>query len=51
MKQLIVLTATVMLGIFLFTLIAGSQDGSIYSALRGVWVREAASRTMVDGRL
>ena len=51
MKQLIVMTSMVMLGVFLFTLIAGPQDGSIYSSVREVWVREAASRTVTDREL
>ena len=51
MKQLIVMTSMVMLGVILFTLIAGPQDGSVYSAVRDVWVQEAASRTATDHEL
>ena len=46
MKQLIVLIATVMLGLFLFGLIAGRDDASIYSSVRKVWVNEIGQRTM-----
>ena len=48
MKQLIVLVASIMLGIFIFGLIAGPQDGSIYSEVKGVWQQEIEARTMSD---
>ena len=48
MKQMIILTATIMLGVFLFGLIAGPDEGSIYSEVRNVWQREISARTMTD---
>ncbi len=48
MKQLIVLIATIMLGLFLFGLIAGHDDASIYSAVRQVWVNEIGQRTVKE---
>ena len=48
MKQMIVLAATIMLGIFLYGLIAGPQEGSIYSEVKGVWQQEIEARTMTD---
>jgi hypothetical protein len=46
MKQFIVLIATLLLGLALFSLIAGSEDGSMYSALKQVWSSELAVRTL-----
>ncbi len=46
MKQLIVLLATVVLGLFLFQLIAGKDEGSIYSSVKKVWLAEIGQRTM-----
>ena len=46
MKQLIVLIATITLGLFLFDLIAGRDDSSVYSTVRSVWVKEIGQRTM-----
>jgi len=37
MKQLIILVASIMLGIFLFNLIAGSGNDSIYSSVGNYW--------------
>lgn len=51
MKELIVLIASLMLGLFLFNLIAGEQDTSIYSAVKGVWNTEIRTRTLEDGTL
>ena len=39
MKQFIVLMAMIALGLFLYSCIAG-DDGSILSALRGLWRHE-----------
>ena len=47
MKQLIVLAASVILGLALFSMIAGS-DNSIYSAARNVWESEAGLRIYKD---
>ena len=51
MKQLIILTASVILGIFLFGMVAGSSEDSMYSAAKRLWQREAEIRTMQDGRI
>lgn len=51
MKELVVLIATIMLGLFLFNLIAGEQESSIYSAVKGVWNSEIRVRTLQDGTL
>ena len=48
MKQMIILAATIMLGVFLYGLIAGPQDGSIYSEVKNVWQKEIDARTMTD---
>ena len=52
MKDMIILLATIILGLFIFELIAG-DDNSIKSALRKVWSEEPAKRQyvyMVDER-
>ncbi len=48
MKELIVMLAALILGLFLFTLIAGEQDGSIYSNVKQVWRTEIELRRMED---
>lgn len=48
MKQMIILAATIMLGVFLFGLIAGPDEGSIYSEVKNVWQQEISARTMTD---
>ncbi|MCR4804173.1 MAG: hypothetical protein K5981_00770 [Clostridia bacterium] len=50
MKELIILIASLLLGLVLFTLIAGPDDGSIYSAVKGVWNTEIQVRTQQDGQ-
>lgn len=45
MKQLIVMVASVMLGVFLFQLICGPQDTSVMSGVKGAWNAEIQSRT------
>ncbi len=47
MKQLIVLAAMIMLGAFLFGLIAG-KDNSVYSTVRGVFEKQAEQRMLTD---
>ena len=47
MKQLIVLTASILLGLALFGLIAG-REGSVYSAAKNVWESEADMRVLSD---
>ncbi|MBQ1418942.1 MAG: hypothetical protein II418_05005 [Firmicutes bacterium] len=49
MKELIILIASIMLGLCLFSLIAGEQETSIYSAVKGVWNTEIQARTLEDG--
>lgn len=48
MKELIVLLASVILGVFLFGLIAGSGEGSVYSSVKSVWDAEIQMRTVRD---
>ncbi len=48
MKQFIVLIATVILGLFLFDLIAGPGDDSVYSSVRSLWINEIGQRTVRD---
>ncbi|MBQ1524900.1 MAG: hypothetical protein IIZ55_07210 [Firmicutes bacterium] len=50
MKQLIIMTASVLLGIFLFGLIAGSGEDSVYSSVKRLWNREISVHTLQDGR-
>jgi len=47
LKQFIVLTAMVALGIILFQLIAGPQDSSIMHILAGNWNEEILIRSSV----
>ena len=47
MKQIIVLVASVMLGLALFGMIAG-KDNSVYSVLRKAWEKEADLRVFSD---
>lgn len=47
MKQLIVLTASVILGLALFWLIAG-RGNSVYSAAGNLWEQEADLRVLSD---
>ncbi len=49
MKELIILIASIMLGLCLFTLIAGEQESSVYSAVKDVWTTEIRVRTLEDG--
>jgi len=46
MKQLIVMVAAIMLGVQLFIMIAGNQDGSVFSIMREVWIKEIEVRNM-----
>ena len=45
MKQLIVLVASVMLGLAIFGMIAGKEN-SIYSTLENAWEKEADHRVL-----
>jgi hypothetical protein len=48
MKQLIVLLAALLLGLHLFTMIAGGGEGSVASTMRQVWLQEIEARRMED---
>jgi len=48
MKQLIILAASVLLGVFLFHLIAGDSEKSMYSQVKNVWQMEMDARTRTD---
>ena len=50
MKQLIVTVALIMLGLALFSMIAGPEN-SIYSTVRGVWEKETEYRGLTDAPL
>lgn len=45
MKQIIVMTAMIVLGIAIFSLIAGEDDSSIINVVKGVWEQEIQMRT------
>ncbi|WP_324823742.1 hypothetical protein [Sinanaerobacter sp. ZZT-01] len=45
MKQIIVMVATILLGIAIFYMIMGPQDNSVYSTVQGVWKQEIDVRT------
>lgn len=40
MKQLIVMFATIILGIAVFQMIAGGGEGSVYNVVKNAWVEE-----------
>lgn len=40
MKQFLVMLASIALGIFLFHLIMGQQDSSLFSCVQGVWKQQ-----------
>jgi len=46
LKQLIVLISSIMLGIIIFSLIAGPNEGSVYSAVKSVWQTELSIKTL-----
>ena len=48
MKQVIVMTASILLGIFLFDLIAGPSEGSIDSQVGHLWQQQVTVRTQRD---
>ena len=45
MKQIIVMVATLMLGIAIYQLIAGSGNGSIMESVGGLWQQEIELRS------
>lgn len=46
MKQLIIMVASIMLGIALFYMIAGPQDDSVYSQVGRIWDSEIELRNI-----
>ncbi len=48
MKQLIVMVASILLGIFLFRMIAGPEENSLYSNVKQLWQKELQIRTVQD---
>lgn len=47
MKQFIVMTAMIMLGVFMFNLIAGGGEGSMLNELAGFFRREIEAKAGV----
>jgi hypothetical protein len=47
MKQLIVMVAMIGLGLILFNLIAGDEDGSLISVMSNVWEQEIEHRKRI----
>ncbi|MDY3954638.1 MAG: hypothetical protein SOY83_04045 [Anaerovoracaceae bacterium] len=45
MKQFIVLIAMILLGIMIYQLIAGPEEGSIFHSVKSVWEQEIEART------
>ncbi len=45
MKQLIVMMAMIVLGIAIFTMIAGSDEQSLFGTMKNVWDQELQERT------
>jgi hypothetical protein len=45
MKQFIVLVAMVALGLAIYVMIAGSDEGSMLSTVKGIWADEIELRT------
>jgi hypothetical protein len=45
MKQFIVLGAMVILGLLLYSMIAGPDDGSMLSSVKNIWSQEIDFRT------
>lgn len=45
MKQYVVLISMIMLGIYIFNMIAGTGEESIYSSLQHVWQQGVTIRT------
>ena len=48
MKQLIVMISAIVLGLYIFNMIIGPQDGSVLSVVREVWVHEIEARNMEE---
>lgn len=45
MKQIIIMAAMVVLGVAIFRLVAGSDQNTIISVMKGVWENEVVIRT------
>lgn len=45
MKQFIVLMAMIFLGVMIYRLVAGPEDGSVLNTVRDVWQQEIEFRT------
>lgn len=45
MKQFIIIMASLMLGIIIYNMIAGPDEGSIMSSVKHVWEEEIEMRT------
>lgn len=46
MKQLIVMVSAILLGLYIFNLVIGPQEGSVAWVVREMWVREIDARSM-----
>ena len=46
MKQMIVFISSIVLGVFIYGLVAGAEDGSIMSTLAGLWEKGLLARSM-----
>jgi hypothetical protein len=40
MKQIIILCSMIMVGILIYNLISGNQEGSVLSSVKSVWLNE-----------
>lgn len=45
MKQFIILTSTILLGVAIFNMIMGDDSNSIFNVVKDVWYYEAELRT------
>ncbi len=45
MKQYIVLISMIMLGIYIFNIVAGEGEGSLNASLKNVWQEQVVVRT------
>ncbi len=45
MKQYIVLISMIILGIYIFNILAGNGEDSVYSSLQGAWQQGVVIRT------
>ena len=47
LKQLIIMVAMILLGLFMYGIIAGDEEGSVYSSLGEVWKQGKIGRAHV----